>query len=197
MKSFGPKYFIGDILSDLGFESFHDFFTSLVGFKNNLLAPLAFITGASISVFLQQNFWSEPSEIYFLAMLTAIDLFTGVWKALKYNHIPEKKFRSRRINRTVGKIITYSLILYISFNLDKNMHLAFFWMPYSCLGVFYATEAWSIIENLSEIGHLDKGLVKFLKEKLNIMNYLNKSKGGEEAKKPAVMKAEPKKRERK
>lgn len=198
MKSlFGPKYFIGDIISDLGFDSFHDFFTSLVGFKHNLLAPLAFITGTTLSLFLHENVWSDPNEVYFLAILTAIDLFTGVWKALKFNHIPEKKFRSRRINRTVGKIITYSLILYISFNLDKNMHLAFFWMPYSCLGVFYATEAWSIIENLSEIGHLDKGLVSFIKDKLNIMNYLNKSKGGEDAKKPTVTKTEPKKRTKK
>lgn len=175
MKPFGNKYFIGDILSDLGFQSIDDFITSLLGFKNNLLMPFAFFLGAGLSVFIETNFWSDASQIYFLASLTGIDLFTGVWKAIKFSDDPEKKFRSRRISRTVGKIITYSLILYMAFNLDKNMPVAFFWMPYSCLGVFYATEAWSIIENLSEIGYLDKGLVKFLKEKLNIMNYIKKT----------------------
>lgn len=182
MKLFGPKYIIGDILADLGFDSFNDFITSLLGFKNNLLMPFAFITGATISMFIQTNFWADPGQVYFLAMLTGIDLFTGVWKAIKYSDDPEKKFRSRRISRTVGKIITYSLILYMAFNLNKNMPLTFFWMPYSCLGVFYATETWSIIENLSEIGYLDKGLVKFLKDKLNIMNYLKKNKTIEEYK---------------
>jgi len=176
MKLFGPKYIIGDVLADLGFDSINDFITSLLGFKNNLLMPFAFLTGAAFSVFIQTNFWADPNQVYFLAMLTGIDLFTGVWKAIKYSDDPEKKFRSRRISRTVGKIITYSLILYMAFNLNKNMPVAFFWMPYSCLGVFYATEAWSIIENLSEIGYLDRGLVKFLKEKLNIMNYIKKDK---------------------
>jgi len=188
MKSFGPKYFIGDILSDLGFESFADFLTAMVGFKNNLLAPLAFIAGSTLSLFIQDNIWSDPTEVYFLAVLTAIDLFTGVWKSIKFRSDPDKKFRSRRISRTVGKIITYSLILYVAFNLNKNMPLAFFWMPYSCLGVFYATESWSIVENLSEIGYLDRGLVKFLKEKLNIMNYINKGKDGKEAIKPVAKK---------
>jgi hypothetical protein len=46
-------------------------------------------------------------------------------------------------------------------------------MPYSCLGVFYVTETWSIIENLSEIGYLDINIVKFLKKKLNIYNIFN------------------------
>lgn len=192
MKFFGPKYIIGDILADLGFDSFNDFITSLIGFKNNLLMPFAFITGATISLFIQTNFWADPHQVYFLAMLTGIDLFTGVWKALKYRDDPEKKFRSRRISRTVGKIITYSLILYMSFNLNKNMPVAFFWMPYSCLGVFYATETWSIIENLSEIGYLDKGLVKFLKEKLNIMNYIKKTEI-ENLSKPGEGKTEKKK----
>lgn len=197
MKPFGPKYFIGDILADLGFESFQDFVTTLIGFKHNLLAPFAFFTGAALSVFIKENIWSDPGEIYFLAILTAIDLFTGVWKAIKYNHDPNKKFRSRRISRTVGKIITYSLIIYIAFNLNKNMPVAFFWMPYSCLGVFYATEAWSIVENLGEIGHLDKGLIKFLKDRLNIMNYLNKGRKGVPVEKPEVEKPEAKKRTKK
>jgi hypothetical protein len=188
MKTFGPKYFIGDILADLGFDSFHDFATSLLGFKHNLLAPFAFITGAALSLLIKDNFWAEPNEVYFLAILTAIDLFTGVWKSIKFRDNPEKRFRSRKISRTVGKIITYSLILFMAFNLNKNMPIVFFWMPYSCLGVFYATESWSIVENLSEIGYLDRGLVKFLKEKLNVMNYLNKGKNGVELEKPSEKK---------
>lgn len=169
------KYVIGDILADLGFDSFNDFITTIVGFKNNLIAPLAVFFGATLSLFISKNIWSNPGEVYFLAILTSIDLFTGVWKAIKFKSDPIKGFRSRRISRTVGKIITYTLVLYMSFNLDKNMHTAFFWMPYSCLCLFYTTEAWSIIENFGEIGYLDKGFITTIKEKLNVSNLLKKS----------------------
>ena len=168
MSWFNPKF----ILTDLGFDGPMDLLTSIIGFKGNIIAPIAFLFAGGLSMFIEKHVWSNPSEIYFLAMLIGIDLFTGIWKAVKHRNNPEKKFRSRRISRTVGKIITYTLLLYISFNMDKNMHTAFFWMPYSCLGVFYATEAWSIIENLSEVGYVNGELVKFLKNKLNIDNIL-------------------------
>src|ERR1017187_3960528 len=169
MSFFNLKF----LFTDLGFDSVSDWFTSITGFKNNILAPFSFITGATIAAFIQNNIWASPEQVYFLAILVAIDLFTGIWKSIKFNDDPIKKFRSRKISRTVGKLITYSLVLYVAFNLDKNMHAPFFWMPYSCLGVFYATESWSIIENLSELGYLNHELVAFLKDKLNIFNYFS------------------------
>lgn len=171
MSIFNPKF----MLTDLGFTCISDYVTSIIGFRGNLLAPLSFLFAGGLSIFIEKHIWSNPAEIYFLAILVGIDLFTGVWKAVKFRKDPEKRFRSRRISRTVGKTITYSIILYMAFNLDQNMHAAFFWMPYSILGVFYATEAWSIIENLSEIGYLNKHLVMFLKEKLNVYNLLKKA----------------------
>lgn len=167
MSWFNPKF----LLTDLGFDGPIDLLTSSLGFKGNIFAPIAFIFAGGLSLFIERNAWSNPTEVYFLAMLIAIDLFTGIWKSIKTVD-PEKKFRSRKITRTVGKITTYSLLLYISFNLDKNMSEVFFWMPYSVLGVFYATETWSIIENLAELGYLNKEFVKFLKKKLSITNFL-------------------------
>ena len=175
MAWFNPKF----ILTDLGFDGPMDYLTSIIGFKGNVLAPIAFLFAGGLSMFIEKHVWDNPAEVYFLAILIGIDLFTGIWKAFKFRKDPEKKFRSRRISRTVGKTITYALLLYMSFNLDKNMHHAFFWMPYSVLGVFYATEAWSIIENLSEIGYLNIDFVKFMKEKLNISNILKKKKESE------------------
>lgn len=164
------------LINDLGFENISDYITSIVGFRGNILSPLSFLLAGGLSMFIEKHVWANPSEIYFLLILISIDLFTGVWKAIKFRKDPKKKFRSRRISRTVGKLVTYSIILYISFNLDVNMHGAFFWMPYSCLAVFYVTEVWSIIENLSEIGYLDINIVKFLKRKLNIYNLLDNKK---------------------
>jgi toxin secretion/phage lysis holin len=187
MAWFNPKF----LLTDLGFEGPMDLLTSTIGFKGNIIAPIAFLFAGGLSLFIEENVWGNPAEVYFLAVLIGIDLFTGVWKAIKFRKDPEKKFRSRRISRTVGKTITYSLLLFMAFNLDKNMHSAFFWMPYSVLGVFYATEAWSIIENLSEIGYLNVDFVKYLKQKLNIANIL-KSKPESEAKNN-IRKRKPKK----
>jgi toxin secretion/phage lysis holin len=161
------------IINDLGFTSISDYVTSIIGFKGNILTPISFIFAGGLSMFIEKHMWSNPTEVYFLAILIGIDLFTGVWKSIKFRNDPDKKFRSRRISRTVGKIITYSIILYLAFNLDQNMHSIFFWMPYSCLAVFYVTETWSIIENLSEIGYLDINIVKFLKKKLNIYDIFN------------------------
>lgn len=168
MSWFNSKF----ILTDLGFEGIRDLTTSVIGFKGNIFAPIAFIFAGGISLFIESHVWANPAEVYFLAILIAIDLYTGVWKSIKYKNDPEKKFKSGRLSRTVGKTITYSILLFISFNMDKNMPHIFFWMPYSILGVFYANEAWSIIENLGEIGYVNHDLVKFLKEKLNIRNIL-------------------------
>jgi toxin secretion/phage lysis holin len=164
------------IINDLGFENISDYITSIIGFKGNILTPISFLFAGGLSMFIEKHMWSNPTEVYFLAILIGIDLFTGVWKAIKFRNNPDKKFRSRRISRTVGKTITYSIILYLAFNLDQNMNSVFFWMPYSCLAVFYVTETWSIIENLSEIGYLDINIVKFLKSKLNIYNLLKGQK---------------------
>ena len=133
-----------------------------------LTLPFSFLLGTTISVFIHEHLWENPQQVYLLAILIGIDLFTGIWKAFKF-----KRFRSRRISRTVGKTITYSIVLYIAHNLDMQMGAVFFWMPFSCLSVFYATEAWSIIENLGEIGYLDLKYVKYLKDKLNLVNYIN------------------------
>lgn len=170
MLGFNYKF----ILTDLGFDNFSDLYTSIIGFKGNIMAPISFLFAGGLSMFITNNVWENPNEVYFLAILIGIDFFTGVWKAIKFRKDDKKKFQSRKITRTVGKIVTYSLLIYISFNLDKNQHAIFFWMPYSILAVFYATEAWSIIENLSDIGHINKHLVTFLKKKLSINNILKR-----------------------
>ena len=157
------------ILTDLGFENMQDWTEACMGAKFKVLSLISFLSFASISGFIERNMWQDPQEIYFLITLIGIDLFTGVWKSIKNGKTdPTKKFRSRRISRTVGKSITYAIMLYMAFNMDKSMHAAFFWMPYGFLGMFYATEAWSIIENLSELGFLSKDMIKVLKEKLSI-----------------------------
>lgn len=167
MSWINPKF----ILTELGFDNINDLITSVIGFKGNIFAPLAFIFAGGISILIENHMWSNPSEIYFLAILITIDLYTGIWKSIK-----NKKFKSKSISRTAGKTITYAILLYIAFNMDRNMPTLFFWMPYSILGVFYATEAWSIIENLGEIGYVNNELVKFLKKKLNIKTILNNFK---------------------
>lgn len=165
------------ILTDLGFENMWDWAQSCMGAKAQGLSFLSFISFAGISAFVQRNIWEEPQEIYFLLTLIGIDLFTGIWKSIKNGKVdPSKKFRSRRISRTVGKVATYSILLYMAFNMDKNIHVVFFWMPYSFLGMFYATEAWSIIENLSELGFLNKEIVNILRTRLSIKNLFNRNK---------------------
>lgn len=166
-------------LTDLGFENTWDWVESSMGAKTQLLSIFGFVSFAGLSVFIENNVWEDPGEIYFLLTLIGIDLTTGVWRAIKFKADPKRKFRSRRICRTVGKLVTYSILLYMAYNMDKNLHGIFFWMPYSFLGMFYATEAWSIIENLSDLGFLNKGIVDVLKEKLDFKNLFKKKEEGE------------------
>lgn len=160
----------------MGFENTWDWMESCMGAKHKLLSIFGFISFAGLSTFVQRNIWENPQEVLFLAILIGIDLFTGVWKSIKNRRDPLKKFRSRRISRTVGKTATYTIMLYMAFNMDMNMHEVFFWMPYSFLGMFYATEAWSIIENLSELGFLNADIVDVLRDKLSIKRIINKTK---------------------
>lgn len=166
------KFFLGD----LGFDSFVDYITTVFGFKNNLLLPAAVLIGGGISIFIENHIWEDPAQLIFLLCLVVLDLLTGIAKSIKFRKQPDKKFRSRRIARTVGKILTYSIALFISFNFNKYLPELFFWMPYSFLAAFFVTEAWSIFENLTELGWLDKSTLQLLKDKLDLSKYFNKNK---------------------
>lgn len=153
----------------IGFENIQDVLKSILCWKATVLAVFGFLVGG-LSGFIERYIWDDPGAFIFLFILIIIDFITGIVKGIK-----EKDFRSRRIPRTAGKAITYAIMLFVAFNVNKYIEYVFFWLPMSMLGVFYMTELWSIVENFSKLGMLDRDLVEFLKHKLNIKKWLNGS----------------------
>src|ERR1043165_1567739 len=118
------------LLSTLGFDSFHDFLSSIVTYKYNLLLIFSGLFGATF----QTHFWANPEQIVFLSVLLFLDLATGITAAFKSG-----SFSSRRLPRWCGIIVSYFSLLFVSFNLAKYNPILFAWLPSSLYAVFCAT----------------------------------------------------------
>jgi len=150
----------------IGYENIDGLFATIFGMKIKLLALSAFAIGGAVG-FIEKWIWKEPEAIIILLIIVGIDLVTGIIKGIVL-----KDFKSKKLIRTAGKIFTYMVMLFISYNIDKYVPFVFSWLPMAMLSVFYATETWSVIENLAHLGLLNKDLVDLLKKKLNLNNYI-------------------------
>ncbi len=143
----------------LGFESFHDFSTSIVTNKANLLLVFSGIFGATF----QTHFWADPQQISFLLILLVFDLITGIGKAIK-----NRDFKSSKVPRWAGITFSYCFLLFISFNLAKYNPVIFNWLPSSLYAIFCLTIFVSLVENINALGWLNISVYNWLKSKLDI-----------------------------
>jgi len=143
----------------LGFDSFGDFFQTLLGFKNaffNFLLALASTT----TTFITEYVWDDAKAVYFLVFLISLDALTGIWKAVYY-----KTFRSTKLPRIFVITIIYVLMLGLSWN-SANYSTLFIWLPGAVYGGLLGTLLVSIYENLSELGYLPQGIFYDIIEKI-------------------------------
>jgi hypothetical protein len=146
-----------NIISILGFDSFNDFATSIFSFKNKLLSFFAVLFGVNF----QLNFWSDPNQIVFLWVLLFCDLITGILSAIR-----TKTFTSTKLPRWCGIVFTYSLLLFLSFNLAKYSFL-FAWLPMSLYSLFCATVFVSLFENFNKLGWIQVKVYDIISKKIN------------------------------
>ncbi len=145
------------ILSCLGFESIHDFFTTIFITKYKMLNVFALLFGGFSFI---NNLWADVNEFIFLWVLLFVDLITGVIKAFKL-----KEFNSKRLPRWAGISFTYCLLLFLSFNLGKYVP-AFEFLSGSLYALFCAVLFVSLVENLNAMGLLNIQVYNWLKEKI-------------------------------
>lgn len=157
----------------IGYDNAEGILSTILGLKVKLLALSAFTIGGVIG-FVEKWIWKQPEAVLILLIIVGIDFLTGI-----ISGIVAKDFKSKKLVRTAGKIFTYMIMLFISYNIDKYVPFIFSWFPMAMLSVFYATEAWSIIENLSSLGLLNKEIVEMLKSKLSLKNITKSKEGGE------------------
>lgn len=160
-------------LESIGFDSIEDYIKTIFGLKYKFLVLLTFLYSFNLSLFIKNNIWDNLYEINFLLMLMVIDFITGIIKSFK-NFKQRVTFRSKYIPRKLGSAISYFIILYMGYNLNKITPSLFFWFPYVALNTFYIVETVSILENLFEMGFINKNFMDFIKDKLNIKNLFNK-----------------------
>lgn len=144
------------MLSCLGFDNLSDFLSTLFLTKYKLLTIFALSFGAFS---FQDHLWKEPEEIIFLWILLILDLITGIFKAFKL-----KEFNSKRLPRWAGISFTYSILLFLSFNLAKYIPL-FVFLPGSLFTLFCAVLFVSLVENLNQLGWLNIQIYNYIKSK--------------------------------
>ena len=106
----------------LGFTSFQDFITTLIGIKTaSINAIFAFI--AALTTFITNYIWDDSSAIYTLWALMFADWVTGIYKS-----IINKEFVSYKVGRMPIYFLATSFVISISWWLAKSS-LLFYPLP--------------------------------------------------------------------
>lgn len=153
------------MLSNLGFDNLSDFTSTMFITKYKLLTIFALSFGAFSFT---DHLWNNFEEIIFLWVLLILDLITGILKAIKL-----KEFTSKRLPRWAGISFTYSILLFLSFNLSKYVPL-FGFLPGSLYTLFCAVLFVSLVENLNKIGWINIQVYDWIKSKFG--EFFNKNK---------------------
>ncbi len=142
----------------LGFDSLNDFWTTLFQVKDKVMFFFAVMFG---SVTFTNYFWSSPQQIIFLWIMLLLDLGTGVWYAIK-----SRNFTSKRLPRWAGIAFTYSVMLFVSYNMSKMVPILFF-LPGSLYGLFLAVLFKSLAENFGKLGFLNLDILTKINKKID------------------------------
>jgi len=151
-----------------GFDTLSDLFRSL-GFCYDWLAfKISLITIATITSFITTYMYDDSKAIFILIFLFLCDFITGVWKS-----IIKKNFNSYKMIRILPMFISAMLILSIAWNLSGVM-----WVYSYLPGIVYvfisSTLFVSLIENLGEIGIIDRELINIIKNRFNFKTLIKK-----------------------
>lgn len=146
-----------EITTYIGFDNLADFTHTLFFIKQKIVLLFAFLFGASFTTY----FWQSTEQFIFLWVMLMMDLLTGIMAAIK-----KKEFSSRRLPRFIGVSYTYSVLLFLAFNLSKYSPMFFIWLPSTLYFMFNAVLFTSIIENFNKLGWLDTSLYTMIKDKL-------------------------------
>jgi len=143
----------------LGFKSIQDFFSTLI--IKNCTLNITFSSLAIFTTFITKYVYDDASAIYFLFFLLIVDFITGVACSIK-----NKSFGSARLMRIVATLITYVLVLSISWNAAKYS-LWFIFLPGLVYGLMIGTQIISILENLMKLKLIKREFYNKIKNKIN------------------------------
>ena len=159
----------------LGFESFNDFWNSMVGAGHTVINAIG-IAVALFTTFLTNYVWDSAGAVYFMLFMVLFDAFTGIMKALK-----QGTFSSSRLPRILVIMVVYTTLLCISWNISKYSPFYSF-LPSVLYGGFIVTLLISVFENLHILNMIPDRMYGVIKEKIVILQNLfygdKKSKGG-------------------
>jgi phage-related holin len=151
----------------IGFSSPQDFLESLTGTKS-WFVNAGFALAASITSFITNYIWDDPTAVWTLWSLMFADWITGIGKAVIL-----KRFVSFKIWRMPLYFIATSYLLHISWYMAKG-NVIYSLLPGLVIGGFYSVYFISLLENLGEIGLLPKSVVRLLKSKFGLKKLFDK-----------------------
>ena len=176
-----------EIKSMLGYESPHDFFTTLFGLHYNILNTFtAFV--AVLTTFITNYIWDSSLAVYSLLSLMIFDWAMGTGLAIRATYILKvnkelsieskskllkRRLSSKRAPRIFVAIIIAFWLLSTAWNLSKSSML-FYPLPGIVYGGFATTYLMSLVENLTEAGFFPKSVISLLQDKLDITKYFKK-----------------------
>ena len=153
--------------SFFGFLSLSDFTSTLLGLKSKFSVGLCSLIGA-ITSFITGYIYHDAKAVYFMVFLLLMDALTAVVRAIR-----TKSFTSKRLPRVLLVMVSYCLMLAVSWNAAKYSPL-FVFLPGAVYTGFIAVLITSIAENLMLAKLIPSSIYFELKEKLNPKNFFNK-----------------------
>lgn len=151
-----------------GYDSIADIANTLGMTYNWLTLKLSLVTTAMISTFITSYIYNDEKAVYLLMVLFLIDFVTGVAKSIK-----NSKFSSYKMGRVLPIFVAAMTLLSISWHLS-TVSWVYSFLPSIVYTFISSTLLVSFVENLGELGVLDKQLIRAIKERFNFKKLLGK-----------------------
>ena len=151
VQSYSKKHIANASMSVVGFDSIKDYSDTAFAPTSGKFLFFASVIGG-LSSFITSYIYDSAPAVYFLLAMIALDAVTGIVNALR-----KGIFSSKRLPRILGIMVSYTLILGMSWNLAKyTPELAT--LPGLVYFGFVSVLGVSVIENLSEMGLIPKSV---------------------------------------
>lgn len=148
------------LLKPLGYDTIQELLNSLFLTNQYHLLIFLFSFFTVINSFIESYIWAQPAQYWFLIMLILLDFFTGLLKAIKYKILIPKK-----IPRFIITIISYTLLLYVSFYGASVIDLLF-WLPTLLYSLFILITLLSFVQNLYALNFIPAIVKNFFENQI-------------------------------
>ena len=160
----------------MGFTGVGDLLGSVLGLNNNIvnLSLLGITVGSALAALQEfiNNYIYTPAEgIFILFIVTGLDVFMGIWRAIKL----KEGLEGNKISRAAVRfIIQVAFVGIMSGMHEVFTYMIYHWMIDTVLIIFTLSTLWSFLRNSNRLGFITDDQYKALNSVIGIKEFLSR-----------------------